>query len=174
MVPSGCVLALDFSRRRISCRAVFAPAVFDFDLQEIKCERQLLNNTPVVLCASLEYRRRKKTGPEVLCRTVEYRRSKNQTGCSPGNSPLCRNPNTAGATLSGTPLLQRAVELHRRSLILPRCPLEPPLAEMALRRGALAVYFHHAGANSSAGNASHRGNPGLKSTRTDAILKKFD
>jgi hypothetical protein len=46
----------------------------------------------------------------------EYCRSKNLTGCSPLNSPLCGNLNTAGATISGIPLLQRAVEL-RRSLI---------------------------------------------------------
>jgi hypothetical protein len=37
--------------------------------------------------------------------------------------------------------LQRAVELRRRSLILLRCPLEPPLAEMALRRGPPAVSY---------------------------------
>jgi hypothetical protein len=34
---------------------------------------------------------------------IEYRRSKNLTVCSPRNSLLCGIPNTAGATLSGTP-----------------------------------------------------------------------
>jgi hypothetical protein len=33
----------------------------------------------------------------------EYPQSKHQTVCSPGNSLLCGNPNTTGATLSGTP-----------------------------------------------------------------------
>jgi hypothetical protein len=37
-----------------------------------------------------------------------------------------------------------------------------------------AVSYHLAGANFSAGNPPPRGNPGLKSTRMDAILKKFD
>jgi hypothetical protein len=55
-----------------------------------------------------------------------------------------------------------------------RCPLVPPLAEMALWRGAPAVCFHHAGADCSAGNLPPRGNPGLKRTQMDAILKKFD
>jgi hypothetical protein len=55
-----------------------------------------------------------------------------------------------------------------------RCLPEPPLAEMALRRGPPAVSYHQAGANRSAGNPPPRGNPGLKRTRTDAILKKFD
>jgi hypothetical protein len=110
----------------------------------------------------------------VLCVPVEYRRSKNHTDCSIGNSPLCGNPNTVRATFSVTLLLQRAVELHRKSLILSCCTPEPPLAEMALRKGASAVYFHHAGANCFAGNPPPRGNPGLKCTRTDPILKKFD
>jgi hypothetical protein len=116
---------------------------------------------------------KKKWFPKVLCIPLEYCRSKKQTGCSLGNSPLCRNPNTAGATLSGTPLLQRAVELRRRSLILLCCPQEHPLKEIALRRGAPAVYFHLAGENCSTGNPPPRGNPGLKRTRTDAISKKF-
>jgi hypothetical protein len=68
----------------------------------------------------------------VLCIPVEYRWSKNQTGCSPGNTPLCGNLDTTGATLSGTPLLQRAGELRRRCLILSRYLPEPPLAEMVL------------------------------------------
>jgi hypothetical protein len=42
---------------------------------------------------------------EVLCVPVEYHLSKNLTSCSPGNYLLCGNPNTTGATLSGTPLL---------------------------------------------------------------------
>jgi hypothetical protein len=84
------------------------------------------------------------------------------------------NPNTAGATLSGTPLLQRALELRRRSLILLRCPPEQPLSEMVLWRGAPAVFFHHAGANCSVGNPHPTGNPGLIHTQTDTILKKFD
>jgi hypothetical protein len=83
--------------------------------------------------------------PEVLCVPVEYRQREYQTGCSPGNSPICGNPSNTGATLSRTPLLQRAVELHRRSLILSCCPPQPSLVEMALRRGAPVVYFHHAG-----------------------------
>jgi hypothetical protein len=115
----------------------------------------------------------KKQFPEVLCVPVEYCWSKNQTGCSPGNSPLCRNPNTRSNSLSGTPLLQRAVELRRRSLNLSRCSPEPPLAEMVLRRGAPAAYFYHAGANCSAGNPPPRGFPGLKRTRTDAIIKNL-
>jgi hypothetical protein len=53
-------------------------------------------------------------------------------------------------------------------------PPEPPFAEMALRRGPPAVSYHHDGANCSAGNPPPRGNPGLKRTRMDAILKKFD
>jgi hypothetical protein len=53
-------------------------------------------------------------------------------------------------TLSGTPLLQRAVELRRRSLILWCCLPEPPLVEIALQRGAPAVFFYHAGENCSA------------------------
>jgi hypothetical protein len=90
----------------ISRRAVFAQSVFDFALRKRKCARQQLINTHVVLCMSLEYRRRKKNRfSEVLCIPVEYRRIKNQTGFSPGSSPLCGNPNTAGATLSRTALL---------------------------------------------------------------------
>jgi hypothetical protein len=136
------------SRRRISYRAVFPQGVFYFALREIKCARQQLINTDVVLCMSQEYHwSKKKQFPEVLCILVQYRyrQSKNKTGCFPGNSPLCGNTNTAGATLSGTPLLQRAVELRRRSLILSRCPPEPPVAEFALWRGAPAVYFNHTG-----------------------------
>jgi hypothetical protein len=107
--------------------------------------------------------------PEVLaCVLVEYRQGKNQTACSLGNL------NTAGATLCGTSILQRAVELRKRSLILLRCPPEPPFAEMALRRGAPAVYFHHAGENCTVGNLPPKGNLGLKRTRTDEISKKFD
>jgi hypothetical protein len=87
--------------------------------------------------------------------------------------PLSSEIRTPPEQLSGTPLLQRAVELHRKSLILLRCPPEPPLAKMALWRGAPAVYFHHAGANCSAGNPPPIGNPGLKVTWTNAILKKF-
>jgi hypothetical protein len=45
---------------------------------------------------------------------------------------------------------------------------------MALQRGAPAVNYYLAGANCSAGNPPPRGNPGLKRTRLDAILKKFD
>jgi hypothetical protein len=59
------------------------------------------------------------------------------------------------------------------SLIWSHCQPEPPLEEILLRRGAPAVYFHRAVANCSAGNPP-RGNPGLKRTRTDTILKKVD
>jgi hypothetical protein len=113
----------------------------------------------------------KKRFPEVHWVPFEYRRSKNQTHFSPGNSPLCRNPSSTRAILSGKTLLQRAVELRRRSLILSRCL---PVVEMALWRRAPKVYFHHAGANCSTGNPPPRGNPGLKRTRTDDILKKID
>jgi hypothetical protein len=73
----------------------------DFALGEIKCARN--NET-----AADQYRRGalRVSGiriPEVLCISVEFGWSKNPTGCSPGNSPLCRNPNTAGATLWNTP-----------------------------------------------------------------------
>jgi hypothetical protein len=54
-------------------------------------------------------------------------------------------------------LLQRAVELPRSILS------SPP-----------AVSYHYAGANCSVGNPPPRGNPGLKCTRTETILKKFD
>jgi hypothetical protein len=53
------------------------------------------------------------------------------------------------------------------------CPLGPLLVEMTLQRGAPAVYFYHAGANRSTGNTPPIGNPGLKCTRADAILKKI-
>jgi hypothetical protein len=36
------------------------------------------------------------------------------------------------------------------------------------------VYFHYAWANCSAVNPPPRGNPGLKGTRIDAILKEVD
>jgi hypothetical protein len=49
-----------------------------------------------------------------------------------------------------------------------------PLVEMLLRRGAPAVYFHHTGANYTVGNPPPRGNPGLKSTLMDTIVKKFN
>jgi hypothetical protein len=137
--------------------------VFDFTLREIKFSIQQLTNTHVVLCVCLEYIwSKKKRSSKVLKIPVEYRWSKNQIGCSPGNFPLCGNPNTAGATLSGTPLLPRTVELCRRNLILFYCPPEPPLMKMALWRGAPAIYC-------SAGNPPPRGNPGLKRTQTDAI-----
>jgi hypothetical protein len=119
--------------------------VFDFALREIKT---IADQHPLsALRVSRIPPEQKKQFSEVLCVPVEYHRSKNQTGFSPGNSPLCGNPNTTGATLSGTPLLQRAVELCRRSLILSRYLQFPPLSEMALWRGAPAVYFHHAGEN---------------------------
>jgi hypothetical protein len=44
---------------------------------------------------------------------------------------------------------------------------------MTLRRGAPVVYYHHAGANSSAENPSIESHPGLQRTWTDAILKIF-
>jgi hypothetical protein len=56
-----------------------------------------------------------------------------------GKFPSLQKSVHAGATLSGTPLLQRAVELGRRSLIFLRCPPEPPLAEMALRTRKKAI-----------------------------------
>jgi hypothetical protein len=59
------------------------------------------------------------------------------------------------------------------SHILLHCLPEPPLAEMALRRGPPAVSYHLAGANCCAGNPPPRGNLGLKINQTDAILKKF-
>jgi hypothetical protein len=94
--------------------------------------------------------------PEVFCVPVEYRWSKNLT-----------------ATLSGTPLLQRAVELHRWSLILSRCLPELPLVEMELQKGAPVVYFHHAGATCSSGDPPPRGNPGLKRTWTGGHFEKI-
>jgi hypothetical protein len=81
-------------------------------------------------------------GIHVVLRVFRIPPEQNQTVCSPENSPLCGNPNTAGAALPGKPLLQKAVELRRRSIILSRCPLEPPLAEMAFHRGAPAVFYY--------------------------------
>jgi hypothetical protein len=78
-------------------------------LREIKCARH--NETTAEhhprggLCVSRIPPEQKKRFPEVLCGPVEYRQSKNQTGCSLGNFPLCRNLNIARATLSGTTLL---------------------------------------------------------------------
>jgi hypothetical protein len=95
----------------------------------------------------------------------KYRQSKNQTVCSPENSLLCEIPNTAGATLTGTPSSNER-ELRKKRLNMLRYHRSnlssPP-----------AVSYHHAGANCSAGNPPPRGNPGLKCTQTDAILKKF-
>jgi hypothetical protein len=97
----------------------------------------------------------------------------------PDRLPSCKLPSlqkyehSQSNPLRDTPF-QRAVELRRRSLIFSRCTPEPPLAEMVLLRGAPAVYFHHAGANCSVGNPPPRGNPGLKNTWKDSILKKFD
>jgi hypothetical protein len=92
-------------------------------------------------------------------------------GFSAENSPLCGNQNTARAPLPRT-LLQRQVQLRWCSLIFLSCPPELPLPKMEVQRGAPAVYYHQAGANWSAENPP-RGNPGLKPTRMDGILKKI-
>jgi hypothetical protein len=121
-----------YKRRRISCRAVFAPAVFDFALREIKhreqaqrnfggfvesefkilrytvaCQARLIkrcarHNTHMVLWVN-RILPEQKNGFLRCSACFEYRRSKNLTVCSLGNSLLCRIPNTARATLSGTP-----------------------------------------------------------------------
>jgi hypothetical protein len=80
----------------------------------------------------------------------EYGWSKNQTVCSLENSPRW-------SSSPWNTLLKRAVNLRRSNLS------SPP-----------AFSYHHAGANCSVGNPSPRENPGLKRTRTDAILKKFN
>jgi hypothetical protein len=49
------------------------------------------------LCVSRIPSEQRNRFPEVLCVPVEYRWSKNQTGCSPQNSPVRGNPNS-GAT----------------------------------------------------------------------------
>jgi hypothetical protein len=118
-----------YNRSKISPRAVFVPAVFDFALREIKhgeqtqkdfdgfneselknfavhgrlsSMKQQLINTHMVLCVN-RIPPEQKNGFLRCFAYFEYCRSKNLTGCSPGNSLLCRIPNTAGGTLSGTP-----------------------------------------------------------------------
>jgi hypothetical protein len=59
-------------------------------------------NTHMVLCMN-RIPQEHKTGFLRCYAYFEYWRSKNQTVCSPGNSPLCGNLNTTGAVLSGTP-----------------------------------------------------------------------
>jgi hypothetical protein len=60
-------------------------------------------NTHVVLYMKRIPPEQKKPGFLRCSAYLEYRQSKNQTVCSPENSPLCRNRNTAGAVLPGTP-----------------------------------------------------------------------
>jgi hypothetical protein len=96
----------------------------------------------------------------------EYRQSKNRTFCSPGISSLCRNPNTAGATLSGTPSSkeqQNSAGEASFCCAVCRSNISPP-----------AVPYHHAGANCSAGNPPPRGNLGLKRTPLKKIYQKMN
>jgi hypothetical protein len=97
-----------------------------------------------------DYRKMRETIEEYTWSSAyfEYRWSKNLTGCSPGNSLLCRVLNIAGAKpdslLPGkfsslwsseyhrsnslwNILLQQALEFRRRSFILLRYPPEQPL-----------------------------------------------
>jgi hypothetical protein len=53
------------------------------------------------------------------------------------------------------------------------CESKQPLAEIAIWRGAPAVYYHYAGANSSAENHSPESHPGLKCTRTAYFEKNY-
>jgi hypothetical protein len=154
--------------------AVFAPAVFDFALYGIKCAKQQMINTPVVLCVSLEYCQSKKpVSGDALCSFWISPKQKPDRLLS-GIFPSLRKSEHRQSNSLGTPILQRAVEFCRRSLILLCCQLKPPLAEMNLLGGAPVVFFNHTGANCSAGNPPPRGNPGLKRSWMDAILKNFD
>jgi hypothetical protein len=113
-----------------------------------------------------DYRKMRETIEEYMWCSVyfEYRWSKNLTVCSQGNSLLCRVLNTAGGTLCGT---SSSNEHYYSAGGASFC--------CATRWSNLscppAVSNHHARANCSAGNPPPRGNPGLKCTRTDAILK---
>jgi hypothetical protein len=89
-------------------------------------------------------------------------RISNTAGAKPdsllsGKFPSLRNSEYRRSNSPRNTLLQIAVELRWSNLS------SPP-----------AVSYHHALANCSAGNPPPRGNPGLKCTRTDVILRKFD
>jgi hypothetical protein len=71
-----------------------------------------------------------------------------------GKFPSLRKYEYCRSSSPWNTLLQRAIEFPRSELF------SPP-----------AVSYHRAGAKSAAGNPPPRGNPGLKHTRTDAILK---
>jgi hypothetical protein len=120
-----------------------------------------------MLCVNRIPPEQHKTGFQRCSSYFEYHWSKNLTVCSPINSLLCGIPNTAGATLCGTSSSNEHYNsAGGASFCCAVCRSNvssPP-----------AVSYHRAGANSSAGNPPPRGNPGLKCTRTDAILKKFE
>jgi hypothetical protein len=81
-------------------------------------------NTHVVLCVN-------KIPPEQKKRFLrcsayfEYHQSKNQTVCSPGNSPLCGNPNTAEQFSLEHPPSNSSRTLQEQPL-LSSCGLLPP------------------------------------------------
>jgi hypothetical protein len=109
--------------------------------------------THVVLCVNKIPPDQKNQFPEVLC---VFRIPPEQTPDSllSGKFPSLQKSEYRQSNSNRNTLLQRAVELRRSNLFsLP------------------AVSYQHAGANCSAGNPPPSGNPGLKRTRTEAILK---
>jgi hypothetical protein len=106
-----------------------------------------------------EYCRSKNRFPEVLC-VFQIPPEQTPDSLLSGKFLSLRKSEYRRSNSLQKILLQRAVELRRRSLILLRCPP--------------AVTYHHAGENCSAGNPPPRENPRLKCTCTEAISKKFN
>jgi hypothetical protein len=119
------VLWISF-RRRISRRAVFAPAIFDFALSEIKRKKRVHTRLPLqhYLWKNAQEFMHKQL---VLCASVEYLRSKaKETGFLSGKFPSLGKSEFLRSTSpqsSPTPWRRRA-------------PLEPPffVAKATLRR----------------------------------------